>query len=56
VALFLGRVLGGEALGPRTLLAAALVIASVVLITTARAGSPARDARARVATTGEETA
>jgi drug/metabolite transporter (DMT)-like permease len=41
VAVFLGYFLGGEALGPRTILGTLLVLISVVVITTMRAGKPA---------------
>lgn len=44
VAVFLGRVLGGERLAPRSVLAAAVVVGAVALITTSRArrGRPER--------------
>jgi drug/metabolite transporter (DMT)-like permease len=41
VAVVLGYFLGGEALGPRTLLGTLLVLISVVVITTTRASKPA---------------
>ncbi len=41
VAVLLGYFLGGEALGPRTLLGTLLVLVSVVVITTTRASKPA---------------
>ncbi len=44
VAVFLGRVLGGEPLAPRTLLAAAVIVGAVAVITTSRGrrGPPER--------------
>ncbi len=41
VAVLLGYFAGGEALGPRTIVGTLCVLASVVMITTARAGKPA---------------
>ncbi len=41
VAVALGHFLGGEAVGPRTLLGTLLVLVSVIVITTARSRKPA---------------
>jgi drug/metabolite transporter (DMT)-like permease len=41
VAVFVGYFLGGEALGPRTILGIVLILVSVVLITATRANKPA---------------
>ena len=46
IALLLGRAVGDDQLGPRTLVAAGLVLAGVVLIQRAGTASPARVARA----------
>jgi drug/metabolite transporter (DMT)-like permease len=46
VAVALGYFLGGEAVGPRTLLGTLFVLVSVIVITTARKTTPAQDATA----------
>ncbi|MGA3092166.1 MAG: EamA family transporter [Terriglobales bacterium] len=47
VAVIIGYFLGGEAIGPRTVVGTILVLVSVIVITTTRANKPAAPARAQ---------
>ena len=48
VAVIIGYLIGGEALGPRTILGTLFVLISVVVITTTRAKKPVQSGEAKV--------